>query len=106
MAILILPHTFHILSVNAHLTAKIKVICIFMCFLYSYIIIDCCIFLKIIFFGKEISQKSSPPPTCIFLKYIPKTDAGMRYAQLTDYAPIRPCSCNSTITQYRKIELS
>ncbi len=41
-------------------------------------------------FGREKSRKS-PPPTCVFFKYVLKTGAGMRYTWLTDYELIRPC---------------
>ncbi len=42
-----------------------------------------------VFFGREKSQ--NPPPPSVFFKYTPKTGAGMRYVQLTDYTPTRPC---------------
>ncbi len=42
-------------------------------------------------------MKVSPFP-CVFYKYIPKTSANMRYARLTDYAPIRPCLCVTSAT--------
>ncbi len=31
-------------------------------------------------------------PLCVFLKYVLKTGASMRYVWLTEYAPVRPCS--------------
>ncbi len=38
-----------------------------------------------------LEEKNHENPPHIFFKYIPKTDAGMRYARLTDYEPICPC---------------
>ncbi len=42
------------------------------------------------FFRREKSR--NPLPLCVFFKYNPKTGAGKRYAQLTDYTPICPCT--------------
>ncbi len=43
------------------------------------------------------------PPSRVFFKYVPKTGAGMRYVQLTDYALIRRWLPDETRTDQERV---